>query len=98
MQWLPLLLFAPAFLLLAWLYWRFPRPPQRRWKRRGFDLLALALAVAVTVRSVAESFDHSAGELGLWPQVLATTVAFHVYPLALALAWGLRRALPWLDR
>lgn len=95
MAWLPLILFAPAFALLAWLYWAFPRSLPGGWLRRLFDLGALALAVALTAQSVAVAFARSAGDSGLWPQVLATTVAFHVYPLVLGLAWLLRSRLPW---
>ena len=91
MRFLALILFAPAFAILAWLYWKFPRVLPRTPRRRSFDLAALALAVAATVSSVAWAMAQPAAAHGaMWPQILAVLAAYHVFPLSLALAWFVR--------
>ena len=95
MRYLGLILFLPAFALLAWLYLAFPRNRVRSSATRRFDTLALLAAVVATTLSVfAASAPQPVAEVGpIWPQVLASLAAYHVYPLLLLLAWWLRARL-----
>ena len=90
---LALVLFAPWFLILAALYWLYPRQP-RTAARRRFDALALLLAFAGCLASLYWSFgfaDRSYGQL--WPQILATSVGYGVFLAVLTTAFFLRRKL-----
>ena len=90
-RFLALILFTPAFAILAWLYWKFPRALPRTPRRRSFDLAALALAVGATAASVAWAMAQPAAAHGaMWPQILAVLAAYHVFPISLALAWLVR--------
>ena len=94
MRFLALILFTPAFLILAWLYWKFPRALPRTPRRRTFDLAALALAFAATAVSVSWAMSQPPAAHGaMWPQILAVLAAYHVFPLALAVAWLVRGRL-----
>ena len=87
---LALILFAPWFLILAALYWLYPRQP-RNAARLRFDAVALLLAFAGCLASLYWSFgfaDRSHGHL--WPQVLATSVGYAVFLAAMGLAFWLR--------
>lgn len=91
MRFLALILFTPAFLILAWLYWKFPRALPRSARRRAFDASALAAAVALTVVSVSYAIAQPVAAHGaMWPQILAVLAAYHAFPLALAVAWLVR--------
>jgi len=93
---LTLILFLPWFLILAALYWWFPRKP-RPAARVLFDLVALALAVAAFWYSMRWSIytaDPSYGKL--WPQILATAVSYGVFLAVLGAAFALRAW--WLRR
>ncbi len=95
---LALVLFAPWFLILGWLYWWFPRQP-RTAARRRFDVAALALAVLACIASLHLSFDAADRSHGhLWPQVLATSVGYGVFLGVLAGAMLLRRRWPGLSQ
>ena len=88
---LALILFAPWFLILATLYWAYPRQP-RTAERTRFDAIALLLAFAACLASLYWSFgfaDRSYGQL--WPQILATTVGYGVFLAVLTAAFYLRR-------
>ncbi|MFT4180005.1 MAG: hypothetical protein QM612_11200 [Thermomonas sp.] len=90
---LALILFAPWFLILATLYWCYPRQP-RDARRRLFDVAALALAFIGCLLSLHWSFgvaDRSYGQL--WPQILATSVGYGVFLAVLGGAFWLRRKL-----
>ena len=88
---LALILFAPWFLVLASLYWLYPRQP-RTAARRRFAGIALLLAYAGCLLSLYWSFDHADRSHGaLWPQILATSVGYGVFLLVLAVAFWLRR-------
>lgn len=90
MPWLALVLFAPWFLILAGLYWWYPRTP-RHAARRWFDGAALTLAFAGCLASLYWSFgwaDRSHGVL--WPQILATSAGYGVFLAVLGIAWWLR--------
>ena len=89
---LALLLFAPWFLLLAALYWHFPRQP-RGVRRKAFDLVALALALALSYAGMRLGYALGAADLAsgaIWKQVLATLVAYGAFLMALAVAVPLR--------
>jgi hypothetical protein len=92
---LALILFLPWYLILAWLYWAFPRQP-RTALRRLFDLASLATTVLASAASMHWSFlvaaaDASAGPI--WRQVLATSVSYGVFLAVLTAALVLRRRL-----
>lgn len=88
---LALILFAPWFLILAALYWLYPRQP-RNPARARFDGIALLLAFAGCLASLHWSFgvaDRGYGQL--WPQILATSVGYGVFLAVLGGAFWLRR-------
>ena len=92
---LALILFLPWYLILAWLYWAFPRQP-RTVARGMFDLASLAITVAASAASMHWSYlvgaaDSSAGPI--WRQVLATSVSYGVFLAVLTAAFFLRRRL-----
>ena len=90
---LALVLFAPWFLILAALYWLYPRQP-RNVARARFDSAALLLAFAACLASLYWSFgfaDRSHGQL--WPQILATSVGYGMFLAVLTTAFFLRRKL-----
>ena len=93
---LALILFAPWFVILAVLYWVYPRQP-RDVARRLFDLVALLVAVVVFVLSLHWAHGYASRTHGhLWPQILATSVGYGVFLLVLTVAVFARRA--WLRR
>ena len=90
---LALILFAPWFLILAALFWAYPRRP-RHAARAAFDLAAIAVSLVAFVASLYWSFgfaDRSHGHL--WPQILATSVGYGVFLAVLTAAFFLRRRL-----
>lgn len=90
---LTLILFLPWFLILGTLYWLFPRKP-RNVARVLYDILALAVSVAVFLWSVYWSMGNADTQYGkLWPQILATALGYGVFLAALGLAFGLRFVL-----
>ncbi|HSD16213.1 MAG TPA: hypothetical protein VLC71_02990 [Thermomonas sp.] len=90
---LALILFAPWFLVLAALYWLYPRQP-RHAARLRFDGIALVLAFAGCLASLYWSFDIADRGYGhLWPQILATSVGYGVFLAVLTGAFFLRRRL-----
>ena len=91
---LALILFAPWFLILAALYWLYPRQP-RNAARLRFDAIALLLAFAGCLGSLYWSFDVADRSYGhLWPQILATSVGYGGFRGVLSAAVFLRRR--WL--
>lgn len=90
---LALILFAPWFVILAALYWWYPRRP-RDPKRRAFDVSAILLAFAGCLLSLQWSFGFADRAYGhLWPQILATSVGYGVFLAVLGGAFWLRRRL-----
>lgn len=90
---LALILFAPWFLILAALYWLYPRQP-RNAARIRFDAIALLLAFAGCVASLYWSFGFADRSYGhLWPQILATSVGYGVFLAVLTGAFYLRRRM-----
>lgn len=93
---LALILFAPWFLILAVLYWLYPRQP-RDHARRLFDACALLVAVGAFVLALHWAHHYATRAHGaMWPQILATSVGYGVFLLVLAVAVFVRRA--WLRR
>ena len=88
---LALILFAPWFVVLATLFWLFPRQP-RNPARLRFDIAAIALSLLAFVASLVWSFGYADRSHGhLWPQVLATAVGYGVFLAVLGAAFVLRR-------
>jgi hypothetical protein len=93
---LALILFAPWFLILAVLYWVYPRQP-RDTARRLFDVVALLVSVLAFIASLHWAHAHASRAHGtMWPQILATSVGYGVFLLVLTIAVFVRRA--WLRR
>lgn len=91
---LALILFLPWLAVLGALFWLFPRRP-RTAARRRFDAVALALALAAFVAANGWALGYADRAYGrLWPQILATSVAYGVFLLVLAVAVFVRRR--WL--
>jgi hypothetical protein len=90
---LALILFLPWYLILAGLYWIYPRQP-RTAGRQVFDAASLLLTVLASAASMHWSFlraDTSAGPI--WKQVFATSVSYGVFLAAMTCAVLVRR---WL--
>lgn len=95
-------LMAPWLLVLAFLYWRFPRSLPETRKRRAFDVVTViaALAVALAVTGLAhygyepplvDQFGQRTGRI--WFEVLAALFAYAGFLTVLVVAFGLRHAL-----
>ena len=90
---LALILFAPWYAILAYLFWRFPAAPRHR-RRRVFDVASLAAAVVATALSLHRSYDAAGtGHGEMWRQVLATSVSYGVFLAVLGTAFLVRRRL-----
>lgn len=88
---LAVLLLAPGFVILAVLYWLFPRQSQHA-KRRRFDIAALLLALLAFIASL--HWPHGFADRrysALWPQILATSVGYAVLLAVLLVAIFVRR-------
>jgi hypothetical protein len=91
---LALLLFAPWFLILAVLYWVYPRQP-RDAARRWFDAGALAVVLIAFVAALHWAHGYADRRYGeMWPQILATSIGYGVFLAVLLVAIHVRRA--WL--
>ncbi|MBJ7575884.1 hypothetical protein [Luteimonas sp. MC1828] len=90
---LALILFLPWFLILAVLFWVYPRQP-RGVGRRLFDIASLLLAVAAFVASLYwahATADSSHGRM--WHQILATAVGYGVFLAVMTVAFFVRMRL-----
>lgn len=93
---LSFILFLPTFAIVGAIYCTWPRAPRgaARW---AADLGVLALAAVASILAMRRGFDASTGSGGhLWPQIVATLLAYGVFLAVLALAWPLRGR--WLRR
>lgn len=106
MRYLPLLLMGPWLLILAWVYWAYPKSLPKIWTRRLFDLVALALAAWVTIWLAAWGYDSFPGVtvdvLGkrsgaIWQQVGPALYAYGGFSVVMISAALLRWAL-WRRR
>ena len=83
---LALILFLPWFTILAVLFWMFPRGP-RGWKRRGYDMASLLLALVAAARGMYWSMANADPGFGhMWQQVLATSVSYGLFLLVIGVA------------
>lgn len=88
---LALLLFAPWFAILSWTFWNYPGSHAIGRGRRRFDLTTLAIALLLSAVAMRWAYFQSDAATGtLWPQVIATLAAYHVFLVVLAFAWFLR--------
>ena len=90
---LTLILFLPWFLILAALFWLWPREP-RGIMRRLYDIAALMLSLAAFVASlywVQDIADPAHGRM--WKQILATALGYGVFLGALLVAVLVRALL-----
>jgi hypothetical protein len=94
MRYLALLLLAPVLVVLAWLYWSFPRRPSRRRTSRLFDATVLLLAVLLGAKLALLGFDTApeptVDEFGratgdIWRQVLPALYGYGAFSATLAL-------------
>lgn len=95
MAWLSLLLFLPWFLVIATLFWLFPRGPRGR-RRRVVDLACLGTALVASCAAML--WGHASGlrDPGagpIWPQVLAVLYAYGAFLAVMTLAVWMRRRL-----
>lgn len=89
---LALILFAPWFAILGWLYWAYPKSHQVSPARRRFDVIALLLAVILSAIAMRWAyFLHFENAGRIWPQVIATLAGYKVFLITLVVAYGLRR-------
>ncbi|WP_234446516.1 hypothetical protein [Luteimonas sp. MC1750] len=90
---LTLILFLPWFLILATLFWFWPREP-RGAARRLYDVVALLLSLAAFVASlywVQDIADPAHGRM--WKHILATALGYGVFLGALLVAVLVRALL-----
>lgn len=94
MRYLALMLLAPVLLILAWLYWCYPKSLPRTWSRRLFDIVVLLLAVVLGVSMASLGFEAvPAAELnefgrvsgGIWKQVLPALYGYGAFSAVLGL-------------
>lgn len=87
---LAVLLLAPWFAVLGWIYWR--TAPARFVAARGFDIAALAVAVGLSVAGMALGLHYDpAGHHPIIRQIAAALIAYKGFLLGLGLAWAWRR-------
>jgi hypothetical protein len=92
MKALAVILLAPWFAVLGSLYWLWPARHQRR-HSRAFDIVALLLASAFSIAAMLLGLQIADTSYGsLWPQILASLLAYKAFLLVLLLAvWRQRR-------
>ena len=87
---LALLLLAPWFAVLGWIYWR--TAPAHFATARGFDATALAASVALAAMGMVLGLAYDpAGHHPITRQVVAALIAYKGFLLVLAAAWFWRR-------
>lgn len=90
MKLLAVLLLAPWFAVLGWIYWRTAPAPFAA--ARGFDLAALAGAVALSVAGMALGLHYDpAGHHPIIREIAASLIAYKGFLLVLVAAWFWRR-------
>jgi hypothetical protein len=83
---LALILFLPWFVILGYVFWRFPARP-RSAGRRSLDAASLLMATMLAGAGMQWSFFHADPRYGgMWKQVLATSVAYGLFLLVLTVA------------
>ncbi len=87
---LAILLLAPWFAVLAWVYWR--TAPARFATARAFDIAAIAGAVALAAAGMWAGLQYEpAGHHPIIRQIAAALVAYKGFLLVLFVAWFWRR-------
>lgn len=87
---LAILLLAPWFAVLGWIYWRSAPAPFAA--ARGFDIAALAGAIALSVLGMWAGLQvEPAGHHPIIRQIAAALIAYKGFLLGLGLAWAWRR-------
>ena len=90
---LTLILFLPWFLILAVLFWVYPRQP-RGIARRLYDVAAVLASLALFVASLYWSHEIADPAHGrMWRQILATALGYGVFLGAMLVAFALRMLL-----
>ncbi|WP_425480619.1 hypothetical protein [Arenimonas daejeonensis] len=87
---LALILFLPWFLILAVLYWYYPRTLPRTTERRRFDLTLLAVAFAASFVAGRWGFAIASTSIEagpIWRQVLASLLAYKAFLAVIVIAW-----------
>jgi hypothetical protein len=90
---LTLILFLPWFLILAALFWAYPRQP-RGFARRLYDVVSLLLSLAMFVASLYWMQDIADPAHGrMWRHILTTAGGYGVFLAAMLVAYVLRAVL-----
>lgn len=106
MRYLSILLLAPWLLILAWVYWAYPKSLPRTTARRVFDAVMIVLAIIVAVVSAVMAFDavtvKQVGAFGpesgsIWKQVYPALYGYFSFLAVLLLALAIRWAV-WRKR
>ena len=93
MSGLAVLLLAPWFAVLGWIYWRTAPAPFAA--ARGFDIAALAAAVALSFGGMALGLHYDpAGHHPIIREIVASLIAYKGFLLVLVAAWFWRRRAP----
>jgi hypothetical protein len=93
---LAFLLFLPWYLVLAALFWMFPRG-KRPMRVRVFELASLLVAIGAAVVGGVWGFQHADLAAGaIWKQVLASLVCYGLFLAVLTIAALVRRV--WWKR
>lgn len=88
---LALILFAPWFAILGAAYWFYPRAHVADGVTRRFDVVVLLLSLASSALAMRWSYAAEYQAVGsMWPQVMATLAAYHVFLFVLVAGWLLR--------
>ena len=104
MHYLSFALLAPTWLVLAWLYWSFPKGPFNRW-RRFYDVGVIGVTLgacvftgmhieAETMTAVLDGFGRPSGQI--WGQVKPALYGYGVATVLLGLGM-LLRSFCWRD-
>lgn len=87
---LALILFLPWFVILAVLFWLYPRAPRNR-TRWWFDTSSLVLAVVAAALGTYWSYYNADPSWGrMWKQILASTISYGLFLLVMTMAFFLR--------
>jgi hypothetical protein len=90
MNLLAVLLLAPWFAVLGWIYWR--TAPARFAASRGFDAAAVVAAVACSVLGMWLGLHYEpVGHHPIVREIAASVIAYKAFLLVLGAAWFLRR-------
>jgi hypothetical protein len=88
---LALVLFAPWFSILIWVYLKFPKNIANSPARLRFDQMAICAALLLASIAAYFSYHFDWQDAGpIWPQVIATLAAYHVFLLVLGGAMWMR--------